>query len=139
MNNNDYIRALKENKTKNYFYERAKELGEKFDIDAKVSDGVVRWNSNNEVPPKEVLELWQYLEKPFDYEKSLKVLKEERDAFLDEYRKRMANHVPSQEELYEMTAAFGPSAKVVNVFAPENVIQLPSSSNKKFTMKRNEE
>lgn len=36
-------------------------------------------------------------------------------AFLREYRARMANHVPSAEELFEMRAAFGPGATVVNV------------------------
>lgn len=31
------------------------------------------------------------------------------------YRKAMENHVPSAEEMFEMRAAFGPGATVVNV------------------------
>jgi len=37
------------------------------------------------------------------------------DVVLGSYRKRMANHKPSAEELCEMRAAFGPGTTVVNV------------------------
>jgi hypothetical protein len=37
------------------------------------------------------------------------------DANLAAYRKAMENHVPSAEEMFEMRAAFGPGATVVNV------------------------
>lgn len=40
----------------------------------------------------------------------------ETDAFLAEYRERMKNYKPSEEELFEMRAAFGPGETVVNVF-----------------------
>jgi hypothetical protein len=39
----------------------------------------------------------------------------ETQAFLDAYRERMANHVPSDEERFEMRAAFGEGVEVVNV------------------------
>lgn len=41
----------------------------------------------------------------------------ETDAFLAEYRERMKNHKPSEEELFEMRAAFGPGETVVDVLS----------------------
>jgi len=38
-----------------------------------------------------------------------------RQGFLDDARERMSNHVPTEEEKYEMRAAFGEGATVVNV------------------------
>lgn len=37
------------------------------------------------------------------------------------YRKRMANHVHTEEELFEMRAAFGPGARVVNVITGQSI------------------
>lgn len=88
----------------------------KFDTDATVdSNGVVRWNSNNSVPPTDILELWQYVGKNFNFELSMKVRDEEITASLNEYRKRMANYEMSNEERAELIAVHGKGARIVNV------------------------
>lgn len=40
---------------------------------------------------------------------------------LAEYRKRMEGHVYSDEEMFEMRAAFGPGAEVVNVLTGKRI------------------
>jgi len=42
-------------------------------------------------------------------------------AFLAAYRKAMENHVPSEEEMFEMRGAFGPGATVVNVVTGKEI------------------
>lgn len=37
------------------------------------------------------------------------------DAFISDYKRKMKNHRHSDEEMFEMRAAFGPGATVVNV------------------------
>lgn len=51
-----------------------------------------------------------------DAEATQKVRDAEVEKSISEYRERMKNHKPSAEELFEMRAAFGPGAKVVDVF-----------------------
>jgi len=92
-----------------------KEISKKidqFETDASVVDGVVRWNSNNRVPPLEFLELWNHLGKDFDFEKSKKVSDVETDAFLAEYRRNYRG--PSAEEMVEMRANFEPGTTMIN-------------------------
>lgn len=73
--------------------------------------GILRWNANDAVVPPHVYKD-AGLECPADqraaYEADL-------DVFLAEYRKARENHVPSAEEMFEMRAAFGPGATVVDV------------------------
>lgn len=40
---------------------------------------------------------------------------QEKDEAIERYIEARKNHVPSSEELFEMRAAFGPGAKVVDV------------------------
>jgi hypothetical protein len=72
---------------------------------------VLRWKSNNRLVPP-----WVFTDgrvaPPRNQQAAYDV---ETAAFLDDYRRQMANHVPSPEERAEMRAAFGPGAKVVNV------------------------
>lgn len=51
-----------------------------------------------------------------DAEATQKARDAEVEKSISEYRERMKNHKPSAEELFEMRAAFGPGAKVVDVF-----------------------
>jgi hypothetical protein len=74
--------------------------------EANVEDGVLRWDMGNLIPACVLrdagLESWPAQDAALDLE-------------LDAIRERMANHVPSSEELFEMRAAFGEGAEVVNV------------------------
>ena len=110
----DYI---KQYDTPRHAFEKqeAERLIAKFETDATVTDGVVRWDSNNRVPPSDILELWRHVGKVFDFDKSYATQQADQDADIADYRRRMANHVHSAEELSEMRAVFGPGATVVNV------------------------
>jgi hypothetical protein len=89
------------------------EYGTTFKAEAYTDDGLVwRWVSNNSVCP---LDAAQQYGIPVNEAAQIETRDRENRAFLEEYRQRMAKHVPSDEEMYEMRAAFGPGAKVVNV------------------------
>ena len=90
---------------------------EKFYIDETVEAPVIRWKSNNNIPPLECLDAFLkvgYITKQ-EFDNSNEQRQIEVSARLEEYRKQMENYVPSAEEQYEMRAAFGAGAKVVNV------------------------
>ncbi|MNJ89988.1 hypothetical protein D3C87_75780 [compost metagenome] len=110
----NYIKAL-ESDGPVVFRDQAQRLIQQFDTDATVIDGVVRWNSNNQVPPKDILELWDYIGKDFDIDKSLHVCHVETTEFLSRYRESQKNREYSDEEMGEMRAAFGSDTTVVNV------------------------
>lgn len=112
---NRYIKHYTSEEQKGLFYQSAVRLEKKFETDAYVKEGIVRWKSNDRVPPLEEMEFWAFLEKPFDFDRSLSVQKEETKKSLEEYRMREQNRQLSDEERYEMTAAFGKGATIVNV------------------------
>jgi len=83
------------------------------------SEGAWRWNSSKRVPFDDMLETWNLSDA------DLKASREARDKdnteFIREYRNRMANHVYSSESLYEMRAAFGKGARVVNIITGKTI------------------
>lgn len=82
-------------------------------LDAKVDDnGIVRWKSNNRVPPQDILIEWDNAGFSFDIEASRKAREKDFAAFAAEYRKNYKG--PTAEEMSEMRAAFGPGVTVVN-------------------------
>ena len=87
--------------------------------DATVTAGVVRWNSNNSVPPQDVLEQWASLGLPFDLKKSVAARDADLTKFTAAYRKaqRAAPRDPEfeAEMAFERRAAFGPGVTVVDV------------------------
>ena len=86
-------------------------------------DGIVRWKSNDNVPPQEIL--WDFVcIKAIDVEtrnRSMEVNNRETSAFLADYREKMRGHVPSAEERFEMRAAFGGGAELVNIVTGERI------------------
>ena len=80
--------------------------------EASYQDGAARrWRSNDRIIPPHCYKD-AGLECPAAH---VAAYERETEAFLADYRKRMANHVPSEEEQFEMRAAFGPGVEVVNV------------------------
>ena len=118
---NRYIEAYTNENAFKFDKERAVELIIDFDLRATVEDGVVRWNSNGNIPPSDILEFWKFLGKDFDYDKTIKVNEEETKKFFEEYRKNMQRRNPSEEELFEMRAAFGEGAEVVDVISGRRI------------------
>lgn len=109
----DYIVAYE---ARDHVYHReAVRLVGKFETDAHVDErGVVRWSSNEQVPPMEVLALWHYLDKPFSLEASRQQYDEDLNVMLDDYRARRADG-PTDEERFEARAAHGPGVELVDV------------------------
>lgn len=89
-------------------------LTPKLDTDATYSAGIVRWKSNNQVPPDEVLVLALELGKPIDLAACREARSKDLRAFIADYRARRADE-PTAEERLEARAAFGEGATVVNV------------------------
>ena len=84
---------------------------------------VVRWKSNDSVPPEDILEE-MFVDGVLDEEQlryAQMIRNREQVAFLVEYRERMANHVPSDEEMFEMRAAFGEGATVANAITGKEI------------------
>ena len=72
--------------------------------------------SGNVVPP------WFFTEKGIDMPEQQEAAHEESTArAIANYRKAMKNHKPGPEELFEMRAAFGPGAEVVNVITGQKI------------------
>jgi len=104
-----------------FFQKRAKESVEMFNAEQiTVTQGVVRWNSNNSIPPSDLLELWHHAGCEFNYDKTIAIRDEEISASLEEYRK--TKRPPSEEELLEMRAAFGRWTKVVDIITGQDLI-----------------
>lgn len=82
-------------------------------------DGIYRWKSNNHIPFNDMLETWG-LSKD-EIQKHEEARNKDTDSFLSEYRKQMKNHVPSNEEMYEMRAAFGEGTTIVNVITGKKI------------------
>ena len=74
-------------------------------------DGGIHWNMGNFVPPSVFREAC--CDCPPEHETAYKAGTAK---FLKAYHKQERNRVPSDEERYEMRAAFGSGATVVNVF-----------------------
>jgi len=88
------------------------------------ANGVIRWNSNNSVPPRDILEL-AYLDGKISEQTltiSLATKSEEDDAFLKGYIAMRQNNGYSLEELFEIGASFDKGDIVVDVFTGQKII-----------------
>lgn len=108
----DYIRQHQSPRHR-FEQEEVERLERKFTTDTTVTDGVVRWNTNKQVPPTDILDYWRWLGKPFDHAKSVAAREADLDAFFAEYRRNQQG--PSDEERAEARAAHGPGVELVNV------------------------
>lgn len=85
-------------------------------------EGIPRWKSNNSVPMNDMLDIWKYLGKDFDYEKANETRQKETKEEIEQYRSRKIGHSYSAEELIEMRAAFGEGQEVVDILTRESII-----------------
>lgn len=72
---------------------------------------VWRWKSNNRIPFEDMLQSWDVS----NLAHHAVVRADELHSFLQEYRANQGE--PSQEERYEMRAAFGEGVEVIDVFS----------------------
>lgn len=89
------------------------------DKGAYVENGIIRWKSNNSIPPQDIIEFWEfisdnnYFKLPYiNFAKCYELRSVETQKHLDRYRK---NHVMSDEEYAEMQNTFGADETVVNI------------------------
>lgn len=78
-----------------------------------VKGGVIRWNSNNRVPPAECVQLADHIGIMVDFAACDAARSQEVSDFLSAYRANPP--VPTAEDFAEMRSAFGPGATAVNV------------------------
>lgn len=114
MVRNTYIEGL--NLPPNHPFRRdAERLTQSFNTDTYKQDGIIRWKSNNQVPPQEILDFWKHIGKRFNMQKSIQARNKDNQMFMEQYRKSQANRKRTLEELSEMRNAFGEGTVVVDV------------------------
>ena len=112
----------RDSKTNTFTGYTAEKLAEQFE-NATVKGGVVRWNSNNNVPFEDMLT--DFAEAGFipfvTIGTSLEAREVDNKAFFAEYRKAQANRTEEQiaEQRFEARAAMGPGVEMVNIFTGE--------------------
>ncbi len=107
----DYRTAI--NGPDNFYRREAQQVAAKLPTDATIMNGVMRWKSNNNVPPQEIIDLAAFLGFGVDAEKCGLARDADTKAFLDAYRASYTG--PCDEEKYEARAAFGPDVELINV------------------------
>ena len=84
-------------------------------------DGAIRWISSGNYIPDDYCEKLEYGGYNFSREATRIKKDEQQSKFAEEYRERMKNYKPSEEELYEMRCAFGKDVKIVNIITGQKI------------------
>lgn len=98
-----------------HYQREARDVANRLRTEATIVDGVIRWNSNGNVPPTECVALAVHIGLPVNVAACDRVRDAETTAFLAEYRKSQRGRKPSAEERFELRAAHGRGGRVVNV------------------------
>lgn len=85
----------------------------------KDSDGALKWRSNGRYLMNDMVEMLEHKGFDFSAEATNKKREDQDRAFIDEYQSRP--HEISDEELFEMRAAFGPGETIVDVFTGKKI------------------
>lgn len=84
-------------------------------------NGVATWVSNGNAIPEDCVEKAIYGGLPVNARRTKALADFQAEKSLREYRERMKNHVYSDEELFEMRAAFGAGAVVVDAITGRKI------------------
>ena len=82
-------------------------------------NGAAFWNSNGRYLMDDVAEKLAYTDFPFSVEETAKARKAQNELFFENYKKNYQG--PSEEELAEMRAAFGPGETIVDVITGQRI------------------
>lgn len=98
------------------------EFGMTFNAEVRMDNGVYVWTTNGRVPPKDSISSYG-IDKLPGFDKALhdRVREEQTRKALEMYRESMEDYEPSGEHLFEMRAAFGPGATVVDIVTGKKV------------------
>jgi len=85
------------------------------------SDGAVKWKTSGNYLPEDTCKDLKEIGFKFNVEAT--AIKREKQVHEDliAYKERMKNYVPTPEEMYEMKAAFGEGATVVNLISGKSI------------------
>jgi len=92
--------------------------------DAIVTDGVARWKNMTNLVPMDLCEfVLQVLSVDESYKFEVDLVKQQaaQDVILDQVIAREKTRVYTSEDLFEMRAAFGPGASMVNVLSGKRI------------------
>lgn len=84
-------------------------------------DGAIRWISSGNYIPDDYCEKLEYGGYNFSREATKIKNDKQQSKFAEEYRERMKNYKPSEEELYEMRCAFGEDAEIVDIITGQKI------------------
>ena len=103
--------------------ERAEELKKNLETQTTIDEkGIMRWTTNNRVPPLDCLEFAKFgLKIPVDIPASIAQGDKETQKDLQEYRIRMAEREITPEERFEMEAAFGKGTTIVDIITGKEI------------------
>ena len=82
-------------------------------------NGAAFWNSNGRYLMDDVAEKLAYTDFPFSIEETAKAREAQNELFFENYRKNYRD--PSEEELVEMRAAFGPGETIVDIITGQRI------------------
>ena len=86
-----------------------------------IDDKGVARNCIGNIVMSDILEMLTFVTDRVNVEATLAAADEESHRWAAEYRAAMKNHIPTQEELFEMRAAFGEGATVIDVISGQTI------------------
>ena len=93
-----------------------------FENEARIDEnGAACWKSNGHYIMDDMIEKMQAAGCEFNAEATRKAREEQNDKFCAEYTRKQVNRKPSAEEMFEMRAAFGAGAIVVDVISGRKI------------------
>ena len=103
--------------------ERAEKLKKDLETQTTIDEkGIMRWTTNNRVPPLDCLEFAKFgLKMPVNIPASIAQGDREQQDAIEAYRRCEAERPISTEERYEMEAAFGKGSVIVDIITGREI------------------
>ncbi len=114
----DYIQMY-ENPRFPFEKEEAERLAGNLRTVATYENGIARWSTNGSIIPADCARFAAHIGMPIDLVATAETRDAETEIFFEDYRKNYRG--PSEEEMAEMRAAFGPGETVVNIITGHKI------------------
>ena len=83
--------------------------------------GIAYWKTNNHAVPADIAYMGKYGGLPIDLEMTKELEDRQAEQAISAYRERMKDHVYTEEELWEMRAAFGEGTTVIDAITGRKI------------------